>query len=273
MNAAADRARAETKRIVNANAAVANSDVPPVVQAPPVIPLVAPAAALPLAHVVIGNAALAQLLAACQPQPHATGAILPERAGSTRLKAFSSRDSVEWMSWKTHYLEACEINAWPNIHLVREARAAMSEKAARHTADVVPVYIADLAAILPVLEGSHCEVPGEVHAGCRRSVLPRRVQHCKADFVGRCLRNLYNRAYPGKEVDNNLPLIKKFVTQLINKEVGKFVFEREPQTFAGAQTKTATDMTFKSASRASIHAFANPSENGINYSGRGPGGG
>jgi hypothetical protein len=39
------------------------------------------------------------------------------------------------------------------------------------------------------------------------------------------LHDLYNRAYPGQEVDNNLPLIKKFVTQLINKEVGKFVFK------------------------------------------------
>jgi hypothetical protein len=45
------------------------------------------------------------------------------------------------------------------------------------------------------------------------------------------LRNFYNRAYPGKEVDNNLPLIEKFVTLLIN---NKFVFERDPGTFAGA---------------------------------------
>jgi hypothetical protein len=49
-----------------------------------------------------------------------------------------------------HYLEVCEINAWPNICRVREARAAMSEKAARHTAAIIPVYVADLAAILPV---------------------------------------------------------------------------------------------------------------------------
>jgi hypothetical protein len=92
-----------------------------------------------------------------------------------------------------------------------------------------------------------------------------------------CLRDLFNRAYPGEEVDNNLPLIEKFVTQLINKEVGKLVFERDPATFAGAlalaQTKTATDGTFKTASRASIHAFANPSDNGVNYSGKGCGGG
>jgi hypothetical protein len=88
------------------------------------------------------------------------------------------------------------------------------------------------------------------------------------------LRDLYNRAYPGEEVDNNLPLIKRFVTQLINKEVSKFVFEKDPATFAGAlalaQTKTATDVTFKTASRAGIHAFANPSsamaDNGVNYS-------
>jgi hypothetical protein len=94
------------------------------------------------------------------------------------------------------------------------------------------------------------------------------------------LRDLYNRAYPGEEVNNNLPLIEKFVMQLINKEVGKFVFERDPATFAGAlalaQTKIATDLTFKTASRASIHAFANPAfamaDNGVNYSGKGRGG-
>jgi hypothetical protein len=55
------------------------------------------------------------------------------------------------------------------------------------------------------------------------------------------------------------------------------VFERDPATFAGAlalaQTKTATDVIFKTASRASINAFANPSDNGVNYSGRVRGGG
>jgi hypothetical protein len=74
-------------------------------------------------------------------------------------------------------------------------------------------------------------------------------------------------------------LIEKFFTQLINKEVGKFVFERDPPTFAAAlalaQTKTAIDVTFKTASRANIHAFVNPSaamaDNGDNYSGRGRG--
>jgi hypothetical protein len=144
---AADQARADAERIVNANAAAANADVPPVVNVPPV----APVASLPQAQVVIDPASLAQLLAACQPQPHAARAILPGRAGSTRLKAFGSTDAVEWMSWKTHYLEVCEINAWPNIRRVREARAAMAEKAARHTADVVPVYVPDLANIPSVL--------------------------------------------------------------------------------------------------------------------------
>jgi hypothetical protein len=46
------------------------------------------------------------------------------------------------------------------------------------------------------------------------------------------LPDLYNRAYPGHEFDTNLPLIQKFVTQLINREVGKFVFERDPAAFA-----------------------------------------
>jgi hypothetical protein len=72
-------------------------------------------------------------------------------------------------------------------------------------------------------------------------------------------------------------LIEKFVTQILYKKVGKFVFERDPATFAGAlalaQTKTATDVTFKSASCDSIHAFANPSDNGVNYSGKERGGG
>jgi hypothetical protein len=80
--AAADRARAEAKRIAAVNAA-AIADVPAGAQAPPVAPPVVPAAALPpAAQVVIGAGALAQLLAACQPQPHAAGAILPEQAGS-----------------------------------------------------------------------------------------------------------------------------------------------------------------------------------------------
>jgi hypothetical protein len=150
MNAAAnERVWAEAERVAAANAAVNNGGPP---DAPPVVPPVVLAAALPLAgQVVISADAFAPIIATCQPQPHAagSGAILPKRAGSTRLKAFSSTDSVEWMSWKTHYLEVCEINAWPNICRVREARAAMAEKAARHTADVVPIYVADPAANPP----------------------------------------------------------------------------------------------------------------------------
>jgi hypothetical protein len=99
MNGAADKqARAKAERIAAANAA-GNQGGPP--DAPPVALPVAPAAALPLAGLVmIGADALAQIIAACQPPPHVAvaGAPLPERAGSTRLKAFSSTDAVEWMS-------------------------------------------------------------------------------------------------------------------------------------------------------------------------------
>jgi hypothetical protein len=185
------------------------------------------------------------------------------------------------MSWKMHYLEMCEINAWPNIRRVREARAAMAEKAARHTANVIPVYVADLAAIPPVLVTTWQDLIARYQekfmpaaAGVYSRTENNIVKQILSEDVGGWhahLHDLYKRAYPGLEVNNNLSLIEKFVTQLINKEVGKFVFERDPGTFAGAlalaQTKTATDVTFKSASRASIHGFANPSKNGVNYLG------
>jgi hypothetical protein len=158
MNAAADR---ERDMIAAAAAGNPQGGGPP--DAPPVA---LPAAATAAAPVIIGAAALAQILAAIQQQPPvaAAGAPLHERAGSTRLKAFSSKDAVEWMSWKTHYLEVCEINAWPNIRRVREARAAMAEKAARHTADIVPVYVADC--LQPLCYGESdgaCVQRDEVH--------------------------------------------------------------------------------------------------------------
>jgi hypothetical protein len=174
------------------------------------------------------------------------------------------------MSWKTHYLKVCEINAWPNIRRVREARAAMAEKAAWHTANVFPVYVADLAANPPVqittwqdLIARYQEKFMLAAAGVYSRSEYNIAKQISSEDVGGWharLGNLYNRAYLGEEVNNNLPLIEKFVTQLINKEVGKFVFERDPTTFAGAlaKTKNATDVTFKTASRAGIHAFANP---------------
>jgi hypothetical protein len=283
--AANEQARAEAERI--AASAAGNQGGPPNV--PPVAPPAAAAAALPPAgQVLIGVEALAQILAACQHPPHVAvaGAPLPERAGSTRLKAFSSTDAVEWMSWKTHYLKVCKINAWPNIRRVREARAAMAEKAARHTADIVPVYVADLAANPPVqittwqdliarYQEKFMPPAAGVYSGAEYNIAKQISSEDVGGWHAR-LRDLYNRAYPVEEVDHNLPLIEKFVTQLINKEVGKFVFERDPATFAAAlalaQTKTATDVTFKTTTRANIHAFANPSEtmadNGVNYSGR-----
>jgi hypothetical protein len=234
MNGAAKkRARAEAERV--AAAAAGNQGGPP--DAPPVVPPAAAATALPNAgQVLIGAAALAQILAAVQQQQPqvavaGAGAPLHERAGSTRLKAFSSTDAVEWMSCKTHYLEVCEINEWPNIGRVREARAAMAEKAARHMADVVPVYVADLAANPPVQITTWHDLIARYQdkfkppaAGVySRTEYNIAKQFSSEDVRGwhARLRDLYNRAYPGKEVDHNLPLIEKFVTQLINKEFGK----------------------------------------------------
>jgi hypothetical protein len=154
----------------------------------------------------------------------------------------------------------------------------------------VPVYVADLAANPPVQIPTWQDLIARYQ---EKFMLPAAGVFSRAEYniakqispedVGGWharLCNLYNRAYPGKEVDHNLPLIEKFVTQLINKEVGNFVFERDPATFAVAlalaQTKTATNVTLKTASRADIHAFANPSatmaDNRVNYSGRGRGG-
>jgi hypothetical protein len=155
----------------------------------------------------------------------------------------------------------------------------MSEKAARHTADVVPVYVADLTAIPPVqvttwqdliarYQEKFMPAAAGVYSRAEYNIAKQILSEDVGGWHAR-LRDLYNGAYPGKEVNNNLPLIEKFVTQLIKKEVGKFVFKRDPATFTGAlalaQTQTATDVTFKTASRASIHAFANPSDNGVNY--------
>jgi hypothetical protein len=128
-------------------------------------------------------------------------------AGSTRLKAFSSTDGVEWMSWKTHCLKVCEINAWPNIRRVREARAAMAEKAARHTADIVPVYVADLSANPPVqittwqdLIAMYQEKFMPPAAGVYSRAEYNIAKQISSEDVGGWharLCNLYNRAYHG----------------------------------------------------------------------------
>jgi hypothetical protein len=124
------------------------------------------------------------------------------------------------MSWKTHYLEVYEIKAWPNICRVREARAAMAEKAAQHTADVVPVYVANLAANPPVqiatwqdLIARYQEKFMPAAAGVYSRAEYNIAKQISSEDVGGWhahLCNLCNRAYPGEEVDNNLPLIEKF---------------------------------------------------------------
>jgi hypothetical protein len=122
---------------------------------------------------------------------------------------------------------------------VREARAAMDDKAAQNTSDVVPVFVTDLAANPPVqittwqdLIARYQEKFMPAAAGVySRAEYNIAKQILSEDVRGwhACLCDLYYRVYPGKEVDNNLTLIEKFVTQLINKEVGKFVFERDLQ--------------------------------------------
>jgi hypothetical protein len=161
-------------------------------------------------------------------------------------------------------------------------------KAARHTADVIPVYVPDPAAIPPVLvttwqdliaryQEKFTPAVAGVYSCAEYNIAKQILSEDVGGWHAR-LCNLYKRVYPGQEVNNNLLLLEEFFTQLINKEVGNFVFKRDPETFAEAlalaQIKAATDVTFKSASRgASIHAFTNPSKNGVNFANRERGGG
>jgi hypothetical protein len=163
--AANKRARAEAERI--AAAAAGNLGGHP--DAPPVVPPAAAAAALPPAgQVLIGAAALAQILAAVQHPPHlaVAGAPLPERAGSTRLKAFSSTEAIEWMSWKTHCGNATQRNATQSGKTHGRRRPCLRCRPGRQPA--CPDHY---------LAGPNRKVPREVYAARCWRVLPRGVQH------------------------------------------------------------------------------------------------
>jgi hypothetical protein len=110
----------------------------------------------------------------------------------------------------------------------------MAEKAARYTANVVPVYVADLAANPPVqittwqdliaqYQEKFMPPAARVYSRTEYNIAKQISSEDVRGWHAR-LRDLYNRTYPGEEVNHNLPLIEKFVTQLINEEVGKFVF-------------------------------------------------
>jgi hypothetical protein len=97
----------------------------------------------------------------------------------------------------------------------------MAQKAARHTADVVPVYVADLAATPPV----QITTWQDLIARYQEKFMPPAAgmySHSEYNIAKQIssedvrgwharLRDLYNRAYPGKEVDHNLPLIEKLL--------------------------------------------------------------
>jgi hypothetical protein len=109
----------------------------------------------------------------------------------------------------------------------------MAEKAAPHKADIVPVYVyvANPAAKHPVqittwqdLIARYEEKFTPAAAGLYFRAeynIAKQIRHRRmACLFSQPLQPRVTR----QEVDNNLPLIEKFVTQLINKEVGKFVW-------------------------------------------------
>jgi hypothetical protein len=127
----------------------------------------------------------------------------------------------------------------------------MLEKASKHKANIVPVYVADPAAVPPVLVTTwedfiarYQEKFMPAAAGVYSQAKYQIAKQLSSEDVGGWhaqLRDLYNRAYPGQEVNTNHLLIEKFIMQLINKEVGKFVYKRAPTTLAEADPCSCPD--------------------------------
>jgi hypothetical protein len=99
----------------------------------------------------------------------------------------------------------------------------MFDKASRHNADIIPVYVDDPNPVPPVLVTAWEDLIDRYQekfmpaaAGVYSRAEYHTARQISSEDVGgwhTCLHNLYNRAYPGQEVDTNHAFIKKFVTQ------------------------------------------------------------
>lgn len=168
--------------------------------------------------------------------------------GRRKLTIFSSGTPTEWRTWRRNFQTIATINQWDDERCRREAAAAMEGNAALAIQDIDHEATADIETLLNEYQARFIPEAAGKLARAEFNAANQKPTETIIQWHTR-LRELFCRAYPNREIDDDEAAIDQFVNHLLDTSIQSFVLDQGPITYADAlnmaQSKLANQLILK----------------------------
>lgn len=168
--------------------------------------------------------------------------------GRRKLTIFSSGTPTEWRIWRRNFQTIAVINQWDDERCKREAAAAMEGTAALAIQDIDHEVVQDIEALLDAYQARFIPEAAGKLARAEFNSAGQKTTETIIQWHTR-LRELFCRAYPNREIDDDEAAIDQFVNHLLDTSIQSFVLDQGPDTYAAAlnlaQSKLANQLILK----------------------------
>lgn len=222
--------------------------------------------AQPNQPILMNQAQLQALVAALAPGGQNDG-------GRRKLTIFSSALPTDWRTWRRNFETISVINNWDDERSRREAAAAMEGTAALSVQDIDHEAAADIATLLDLYQSRFIPEAAGKLARAEFNAAGQKPTETIIQWHTR-LRELFCRAYPNREIDDDEAAIDQFVNNLLDTSIQSFVLDQAPDTYAEAlnvaQGKLANQLIMKKNGESkTLHQMGEPSsQSSLNQMGR-----
>jgi hypothetical protein len=165
--------------------------------------------------------------------------------GTKHLK-FSSAEGTEWRIWRRNFEQTIQINGWAKERCQREAAAEMESTASEFTSDI-PAHVAGrpVADMLNLYESRFLPAAAGQLAAAQFQTAAQMDGEQIAVWHGR-LRTIFERAFPGENIQGSRLLINKFVLILADSNIRQWTHRANPATYNAAMTAASNEAASQS---------------------------
>jgi hypothetical protein len=156
------------------------------------------------------------------------GVIRVGGGGGNKTSKFSSAEGTEWRIWRRNFEQTLQINGWTNERCQREAAAAMESTAAEFTSDI-PALVAGrpVQDMLNLYETRFLPAAAGQLAAAQFQTATQMDGEQIAVWHAR-LRTIFERPFPGENIQNSRLLINKFVLKLADSNIRQWTHWANP---------------------------------------------
>jgi hypothetical protein len=174
------------------------------------------------------------------------GVIRTGGGGGHKTSKFSSAEGTEWQIWRWNFEQTLQINGWANERCQREAVAAMESTAAEFTSDI-PSFVAvrPIKDMLNLYETCFLPAAAGQLAAAQFQTAAQMDGEQIAVWHAR-LRTIFERAFPGENIQNSRLLINKFVLKLADSNIWQWTHRANPDTYNAAMTAASNEAASQS---------------------------